>query len=88
MPTPRLQEKEDWINAVGRAIVRHSKRWVASHPWAVRACGMQTSRAALHRLLLLLLYQPVQRQPMLVPAVRCPPGCSMMDRDQVDYTGY
>lgn len=21
-----LQEKEDWINAVGRAIVRHSKR--------------------------------------------------------------
>lgn len=22
------QEKEDWINAVGRAIVRHSKRWV------------------------------------------------------------
>ena len=23
---PCLQEKEDWINAVGRAIVRHSKR--------------------------------------------------------------
>jgi hypothetical protein len=24
-PDPLLQEKEDWINAVGRAIVRHSK---------------------------------------------------------------
>jgi hypothetical protein len=23
-----LQDKEDWINAVGRAIVRHSRRWV------------------------------------------------------------
>ena len=25
-PTYMSQEKEDWINAVGRAIVRHSKR--------------------------------------------------------------
>ena len=74
---------------MGRAIVRHSKRWVASQPWAACACGVQTSRAVLPRLLLLLLlYQPVQRQPMLVPAVRCPPGRSMMDRDQMDYTGY
>jgi hypothetical protein len=23
---PVLQEKEDWINSIGRAIVRHSKR--------------------------------------------------------------
>lgn len=21
------QEKEDWINAIGRAIVKHSRRW-------------------------------------------------------------
>jgi len=26
LPAYLLQEKEDWINAVGRAIVRHSKR--------------------------------------------------------------
>lgn len=24
-----VQEKEDWINAVGRAIVKHSRRWGA-----------------------------------------------------------
>ncbi len=27
---PWVQEKEDWINAVGRAIVRHSKRWAGA----------------------------------------------------------
>lgn len=27
---PAPQDKEDWINAVGRAIVKHSRRWVGA----------------------------------------------------------
>lgn len=30
MTSPRLQEKEDWINAVGQAIVRQSRRCAAA----------------------------------------------------------
>ena len=33
-PCCTLQEKEDWINAVGRAIVRHSKRYASWLSWA------------------------------------------------------
>ena len=29
------QEKEDWINAVGRAIVRHSKRYGPAKPYSM-----------------------------------------------------
>ena len=35
------QEKEDWINAVGRAIVRHSKRRALLATLSMRPCASQ-----------------------------------------------
>jgi hypothetical protein len=42
-----LQEKEDWINAVGRAIVKHSRRWAAGRV-AITCCLPQAPRQRWH----------------------------------------